>query len=82
VSNIVKVAIVAFTVAIGMTIGVLLWVLIPAIPSPDSYTNTTATISAYVSSNRKKHLNFVAGHSNTDIHGNALNTKHHTTTPF
>jgi len=31
-----KVAIVAFTVAIGMTIGVLLWVLIPAIPSPDS----------------------------------------------
>jgi len=31
-----KVAIVAFTVAIGMTIGVPLWVLIPAIPSPDS----------------------------------------------
>jgi len=77
-----KVAIVAFTVAIGMTIGVLLWVLIPAIPSPDSYTNITATISAYVSSNRKKRLNLVARHSNTDIRSNALNTKTHTTTPF
>ena len=43
-----KAAIVVFTaVAIGMTIGVLLWVLIPAIPSPDSHTNITATVICY-----------------------------------